>query len=901
MKPSFALNLSLDGIGLLHRRADGWARLGEVSLEVDDLQGALTGLRRAALSAEPRGLTSKLIIPASQILYTEVRAPGPRTAQRRSQIAAALEGMTPYPVEDLIFDWSGNGETVQVAIVARETLAEAEAFAESHGFCPISFVALPEPGQFGGEPWFGLTANAAQHLPEGARVDRDQDPVRVVEQVSLEEFLAATEEPVVEPAPEPIAEEALPEVSAAPPSEPEPPAESPAPEPEGADDEEALTDLELALNAPFVPDLPPAEEASPQELSLAEEPLEPAVPDTPQAELEPQESPEQPQEPEAPVPAFSSRRTPELAARADDAGVTPRLGGAARLHPMPPRTMPPEQKAKLMQSGSAGVTAPGLALPETDLRSAAETLKRAAKAGLDKAARGTAKLGDSAGKALVKSLKPKLDDEPATAPEEAEPAASPFGTFQPALTGGKPRHFGLKLTAGLVLFLGIVALWSSFLGDDTPPAEVAALETQAPAPASEITAPAAQPAPEPAATETAAPPPATEQAAAEPAPAVPQPAEPTRSSPEIVPAPNLSLSSISTADPALRDTTATATLPPAESLTDSQPVMPPPPPPFEQLARLTPEGDIQPTPQGVVMPGDFTLYAGKPPRQPGPRPEAIAAAALVAAAAPAAPTEAEEPAPYADPALAGLRPKPRPAAIEAAAQAAAQEAAPEPAPEASAPETDDGAALTPEQSTRLALLANAKPKARPASIASAFATASAAEEAAAAEAARAAEAQTAALASATARAVSVSRRPPAKPRNFTTSVENALAAAIAAEPAPAATQVAAAPARQTAIEPPPEELDEPEPVSVAPKLPTSASVAKQATLKNAIDLKEINLIGVYGSSSNRRALVRLSSGKYVKVSVGDRLDGGKVTAIGAGQLTYKKGSRNYTLTLLKGS
>ncbi|MCE5972690.1 hypothetical protein LZA78_04275 [Sinirhodobacter sp. WL0062] len=897
MKPSFALNLSLDGIGLLHRRADGWARLGEVSLEVEDLQDALTGLRRAALLAEPRGLTSKLVIPASQILYTEVRAPGPRTAQRRSQIAAALEGMTPYPVEDLIFDWSGNGETVQVAIVARETLAEAEAFAESHGFCPISFVALPEPGQFGGEPWFGLTANAAQHLPEGARVDRDQDPVRVVEQVSLEEFLAATEEPIVEPAPEPIDEDAAPEVPVALSSEPEAPA-APLAEPEDTDDEEALTDLELALNAPFVPDLPPAEEA-PQELSLAEAPEEPSVPDITLEEPEPQEGPEpqaeleQPEEPQAPVPAFSSRRTPELAARADDLGVTPRLGGAARLHPMPPRTMPPEQKAKLMQSGTAGVTSPGLALPETDLRGAAETLKRAAKAGLDKAARGTAKLGDSAGKALAKSLKPKQDDEPAAAPAEAEPAASPFGTFQPAPIGGKPKHFGLMLTAGLVLFLAIVALWSSFLGEDAPPVEVASQETQAPAPEPAVTAPVAQAAPEAAE-------PATEQATAEPAPAVPQPAEPSQSSPELVPAPNLSLSAISTADPALRDTAATATLPPAESLADSQPVMPPPPPPFDQLARLTPEGDIQPTPQGVVMPGGFTLYAGKPPQLPAPRPESVTAAALAAAGAPQTPTVAEEPAPYADPALAGLRPKARPASVEAAAQKAASE----PAPEATTPPTDDGAALTPEQRSRLALLEGSKPKARPASITSAFETARAAEEAAAAEAARAAEAQTAALASASDRAISVSRRPPAKPRNFTASVENALAAAIAAEPAPApapAVQVAAAPARQTAIEPPPEELDEPEPVSVAPKLPTSASVAKQATLKDVINLKEINLIGVYGSSVNRRALVRLSNGKFVKVSVGDRLDGGKVTAIGSGQLTYQKGSRNYTLTLLKGS
>ena len=54
--------------------------------------------------------------------------------------------MTPYSVADLVFDWSGHGEVVQVAVVARETLAEAEAFAETHGFGPVSFVAMPAPG-----------------------------------------------------------------------------------------------------------------------------------------------------------------------------------------------------------------------------------------------------------------------------------------------------------------------------------------------------------------------------------------------------------------------------------------------------------------------------------------------------------------------------------------------------------------------------------------------------------------------------------------------------------------------------------------------------------------------------------------------------------------------------------
>ncbi|MEC9251008.1 MAG: HAD hydrolase-like protein, partial [Pseudomonadota bacterium] len=57
------------------------------------------------------------------------------------------------------------------------------------------------------------------------------------------------------------------------------------------------------------------------------------------------------------------------------------------------------------------------------------------------------------------------------------------------------------------------------------------------------------------------------------------------------------------------------------------------------------------------------------------------------------------------------------------------------------------------------------------------------------------------------------------------------------------------------------------------------------TLRNAINLNRINLIGVYGQPSDRRALVRLSNGRYRKVKVGDRIDGGRVLAIGDGPET----------------
>ncbi|MBC7739934.1 MAG: hypothetical protein H7245_22595, partial [Candidatus Saccharibacteria bacterium] len=180
MKPSFALDFRDGVISLLHRTTRGWQQVGASPLDAPDLGDALTYLRSTALGLSPRGLTTKLVIPNEMILYTQVHAPGPDISKRRKQIRLALEGLTPYKVEDLVFDWWGNGTEVEVAVVARATLAEAEAFAVEHRFNPVSFVGAPETGNFMGEPFFGPSALSATLLTEGEKVDRDQDPVSVM-------------------------------------------------------------------------------------------------------------------------------------------------------------------------------------------------------------------------------------------------------------------------------------------------------------------------------------------------------------------------------------------------------------------------------------------------------------------------------------------------------------------------------------------------------------------------------------------------------------------------------------------------------------------------------------------------------------------------------------------------
>ncbi len=92
---------------------------------------------------------------------------------------------------------------------------------------------------------------------------------------------------------------------------------------------------------------------------------------------------------------------------------------------------------------------------------------------------------------------------------------------------------------------------------------------------------------------------------------------------------------------------------------------------------------------------------------------------------------------------------------------------------------------------------------------------------------------------------------------------------------------------------------EPEP---APQLsiPSSANVSRQATISDAIRLNRVNLVGVYGTSTDRRALIRLPSGRFVKVKVGDRVDGGTVAKITADELIYRKGRRSVLLSVPKG-
>ena len=141
------------------------------------------------------------------------------------------------------------------------------------------------------------------------------------------------------------------------------------------------------------------------------------------------------------------------------------------------------------------------------------------------------------------------------------------------------------------------------------------------------------------------------------------------------------------------------------------------------------------------------------------------------------------------------------------------------------------------------------------------------------------------------------REPVAAPQNPSLAVIDPPPEAPPQAPAPQPeVQPAAQPAPQPELLPESAIADE----TIAPSGPIPGGVAANATLAQAMDLREVNLIGVFGRPNDRRALVRLANGRYVRVGVGDSLDGGQVAAIGDNALNYVKRGQTITIAIPNG-
>lgn len=871
MKPNFALSLSFGGIKLLHRAAGGWREVGEVPVSSEDLPGELAILRKTAASLEPGGVRSKLIIPSGQIKYLTLDTQELSDAARRQEAEAELERVTPYKIADLAYDISLEGAQTHVAAVARETLAEAEAFATEHRFHPVSFVAVPDDAPFLGEPFFGTTEGAAALLGPDETVEPDGIAVVIV----------GTALPDVKPAEEQLApidppEESQPKTASQSVRTSTATAQTPdAPEPDASDKVASEADTDEVADAPQPAD---------QTLNIPAQDAQATTRDRPSVSVASATA--------GNAPAVS---TPDKTAPSQSAGAPPSIQAPATASQKPSfDTAPNESRAVpggFSSRRSAGDAKPlggaqrsVVPPPKPDSSSLTRTMM-ADEGGVSE----TEKTGFLSRRKPRKGTAAPIPTPVAAAPTAASEAdrMTVFGARSEQIRG-KPRFLGLIMTVILLVFLVGVAAWAAVFLDDglaglirnderrttasapenqidpeiirTPDerddssvseggsAQVAALDpvlsTEDP------TSRDAQNAPP----EQSRPILTKQQATARYAvtgiwPLAPQP--PVEGAPmPTMPVYYSRLDQISTANDAIA-------LPKPRSFeTDVQMAAVVSPPPFGQRTEINTAGLIVPTPLGVVAPGGYTLVAASPPLKPPAgvlkstnQPDAEAAVAVVSP-------------------LMQFRPKNRPSGLA-------------------------------EQTERVQLggvtrseLAVFRPSLRPRSIqdrareadqaAKAQEDARAAAATAAATAALAAQQPTAqtAIQNATRLAAAESKRPSTKPNNFARIVQRAeRAAPAAAEETRVATAAPVAPR------------------NVAPSIPSTTSVARSATVKNAINLRRINLIGVYGQPSSRRALVRLSNGRYQKVKVGDRIDGGRVSAIDTSELRYTKGGRSVVLKM----
>ncbi|WP_295509415.1 hypothetical protein [uncultured Sulfitobacter sp.] len=897
MKPNFALSLSIDGISLLHRTAGGWRSIGDVSIDAPDMSAELAVLRKTAAALEPGGVRTKLLIPNDQIKFMTLETPGLSDAARMSEARRALEGATPYDVDDLAFDISSDGAQTHVAAVALETLAEAEAFATEHRFYPVSFVARPDSHVFKGEPFFGPTDVASSLLERDEAIEPDDDAVVVLG-------------PYVPPVKEPQADEALSDLFQTAPAKDGPDAETPQDKtatPRGDDATSFVRGREDIIAAK--PAIPPAP-ALPEDMAAAVA-TEPAKQAQPEVKSEPAQN-DAPEDLKARVRKAISAAAAATGAAPAGVKAPPKAAAAA---PVPAPTAfssrrssaaaPPVGTAKRADAAAKGST-PDAPVPDSRSLSAVPAEKPKAK--IRKwgfLSKGKPRKTPPPPAAASYGAGVAVKDTSITLPKTTSEAErmTIFGARKSNNVGGKPRFLGLALTAALLVFLAGVAAWASvFLDDglslsrwftsrDTTAIASAPVEPRDPAPNTvparaetsvalpdTVTTPQ-PPTPQPAEERVAALDPSLtdEDSAVLDALRVPELAQPrtltqqeieakyatsgiwvmapeTPIAPAMVPIDDLYMTSI---DPVSSANDAVALPRLASFGGDTVEFSPASPAPPGTSFTLDDKGLVVPTPDGALNADGIKVIAGRPPAEP---PKTLTRSSTQT-------PEAAPEVPETQPGLLEFRPVVRPGDLV---------------------ESNERSTLGGLTRTELASL---RPSLRPASVQQTAAT-SAVPQAVAPEVQAASAAAGASLAAivtvapkpagpvlnnATPYAVQASVRPDTRPRNFARIVKRAERATP--EPTQVASTAAVAPR------------------TVAPSLPSKASVATQATVKNAIKLRDINLIGVYGKPSSRRALIRLSNGRYQKVAVGDRLDGGRVSAIGENELRYTRRGRDVVLKM----
>ncbi len=890
--------------------------MGEVPLDAPDLGKALDDLANKARLLDPTGIRTKVVVPNQQIKYLQFESDSRDVDILEAQVRSALDGATPYHLSELAYDWSMSEGDVYVAAVAIETLTEAETFAVDHQFGPLSFVAIPENGAFMGEPFFGETVHAGELLVPGEIVLRDEDSIVILGAAQLPEPEPAPEpEPV---APEPVAKvvpEPAPEPADAKPETP------PEPKPlatEAVDTAPAVPEKPVTDAPTQADDVPPApagfrsaRQLPPSDAPAAKDPAPkpasvPAKPAPAADDNKPPAAPK-PEKPAEPVVAFTSARraappdvdstkAPNLAElperRFNPAGTTPPpakdTGTKAKAEPPKPAKPAAKSPAPTKEDAkarSATLTAPAAPIrpaekpskpaskhpgrlpfmskrksAETDASPTSESREKGSGLSLGIDMRGALGKAKSAAAGLASSgakLKPKPKLTPAQASavrarEDEKQRMTVFGARNPGNTTpeSSPRFFALALTAGLLFFLVGVAAWAALFLEDGISGLFRSSED-------------VQFAEDPAAIEAPA------EIAAVPEPEV---EADTRETEEVADEDIATLTPDASAiSEELSPDEARARYA-ATGIWQMSPQASRAPVPLEReevyQTSLDPELNFS---DAVAIPDVATLLDTPRPATPASPPppgtdfdrdnRGFIAATPEGTVTPEGVTVFAGPPPITPPETPD-RPD---------AQVAEAAVAPEPAEQSATirPRArPDDLSETFERSNNggrtLAELQDIRPRLRPKS------AQDQALEAAGISTVIEEDSEDL-LEDATDEAVAVSLKPRARPAGFSETVE-------------ATRQAAAA-----------------EPVSIEQRvtvdIPTTASVARAATENNQISLRRVNLIGVYGSSDSRRALVRLPNGRYLKVQVGDRLDGGQVAAIGDDELRYIKRGQSVVLKM----
>ena len=852
MKPNFALDLSHDGIALYRRGRKEWLLVGLVTLDDPEMDSALAVLRRTATGLDQAGLTTQLIIPASQLLAREIYAPEP---DRDGYIQAALEGETPYDVADLVYDYTGSSDHVDAVIVARETLDEAEAFATEHGFNPVCFVANAADTVFSREPYFGETRFAATFL-QGNAIEPDQTilPFR-------KDKLAMAEAPR-------IANEGSETTNSGAPETPDTAAN-----PEKKNTKQPVADGAKAPDAAAKPELTPfvSNRATPP----TDEPAKTLDQISPRFGLATTASPAGNAPKIEALPSQPPAKTP------DTEGAEPRLTLRATTSDpgLPTQAL---LAAKAVEQSAVAMPAPSLpapSLPERDTNFAPVAAKKGGGTGLfgNLAAKTAALLGG-----MIPAQRPNIirratakDAPPATMPPAAPPMnAAPKNNEAEALTvfgarkgqRGDNSKLGFILTVVLLLILLLIAFGSSYFLSDTIARlwrndpfvqDVASdqgsdsAEIEAAADAAAIQGFGLGDSGTDDGTQVAALSPETATNSAEigqdgdsflpvgplsgtdAGPQTVQDAEVAyvasgiwQLAPDQSPTPGIETSDdiyVASVDPAVNSFDALALPSVTVNQHDDAPNISNLPLVPGQKFDFDDRGFVRATPDGAVTPEGVRVVAGRPGLRPPERP---------------AETRRDDAAASAT--VSNTRPKSRPADLS------------------------DRIERSTLAGRTLAELGKLKPKPRPQSI-----------QEAARDQAENGQASPG-LGDATKLAVLASVKPNARPKNI-----KAIVAAVISKPVPAA-------AKATVV---------PRAASKAPAIPTRASVARSATQRNALRLNAVSLLGVTGKTNSYRALVRLSNGRIKTVEVGDRLDGGRVGSIGKATLSYVKKGRNVVLKM----